>query len=220
MTPHLHLREDTQDEQAWQEVFVDNEYQLPPNFDANDVIIDIGAHIGSFALACRIRGAQRIYCYEPDRENFNLLCQNVANGNGIPAHVMPYMMAVCGDEKRPIFLQNRGARTACHTTLYDYGEPVCAIHIDEVLKRFPKIRLLKIDCEGMEFPILFGSKELGRCKEICGEVHYQYRRQDWPDEWSASGLEKHLQAQGFSVRRITRPQCEQYQEDFWAEKGV
>ena len=58
----------------------------------------------------------------------------------------------------------------------DEGESVETISLDQILfaasdaLRRP-IRLLKIDCEGSEYPILFTSTHLHVVEEICGEYH-------------------------------------------------
>jgi hypothetical protein len=48
---------------------------------------------------------------------------------------------------------------------------VAAVALDEVLKRFERVKMLKLDCEGSEFPILLTSRELARVQEIVGEIH-------------------------------------------------
>src|SRR3990167_10921219 len=71
----LRLRPNTWDSQIVENVYVRNEYSLPNNMRGK-IVVDIGAHIGSFALACAKRGASKIYCFEPDPENFELLAAN------------------------------------------------------------------------------------------------------------------------------------------------
>ncbi|MFA5291307.1 MAG: FkbM family methyltransferase, partial [Candidatus Paceibacterota bacterium] len=41
-----------------------NEYRLPEKFEAEDIIIDIGLHIGSFSYACATKGAGRVLGFE------------------------------------------------------------------------------------------------------------------------------------------------------------
>lgn len=50
---HLALRPDTWDTEIVRSVWLRNEYRLPPKFAKDDVIVDIGAHVGAFALAYR-----------------------------------------------------------------------------------------------------------------------------------------------------------------------
>jgi hypothetical protein len=46
--------------------------RLPERFSPDDIIIDIGAHIGAFAYACLQRGAGRVIAFEPEPENYAL----------------------------------------------------------------------------------------------------------------------------------------------------
>jgi hypothetical protein len=45
------------------------------------------------------------------------------------------------------------------------------IGLDEILAKFERIKLLKLDCEGSEFPILLTSRLLGKVEKIIGEYH-------------------------------------------------
>jgi hypothetical protein len=45
------------------------------------------------------------------------------------------------------------------------------IALDEILAKFERIKLLKLDCEGSEFPILLTSRLLARVEKIIGEYH-------------------------------------------------
>ena len=76
----LSYRPGTQDELAIREVLFGNEYRLPERFEPDDRIIDIGAHIGAFAIACLERGAKQLWCYEPVKDNFQLLNENLTKG--------------------------------------------------------------------------------------------------------------------------------------------
>src|SRR3990167_10723637 len=72
----MKIRKNTCDSAIAQSVLVRNEYGLPSDL-RGAVILDIGAHIGAFAVACQKRNAKLIHCYEPDPENFELLIHNV-----------------------------------------------------------------------------------------------------------------------------------------------
>ena len=74
---HWRLRPDTIDRRLFRDVVLRNEYDLPARFQPHDVILDIGAHIGSFALAALRRGAGAVYCWEADPDNFRLLENNL-----------------------------------------------------------------------------------------------------------------------------------------------
>jgi hypothetical protein len=58
------------------------------------------------------------------------------------------------------------------------------------------VRLLKLDCEGSEWPILFTSRRLQQVREIVGEYHERETEWGW---CGAVRLQEFLQAQGFAV---------------------
>ena len=66
------FRSGTLDEAIFNQVVNVNEYHLPSCFESSDIVIDVGAHIGSFAQAVVSRGCRRVYCIEPDRSNFEI----------------------------------------------------------------------------------------------------------------------------------------------------
>src|SRR3954452_14863390 len=70
---HWRLRPHTIDRRIFRHVVIENEYRLPERFGADDVVLDVGAHAGSFALACLRRGARRGGLCEPGAHNFSLL---------------------------------------------------------------------------------------------------------------------------------------------------
>jgi hypothetical protein len=60
------------------------------------------------------------------------------------------------------------------------------------------VRLLKMDCEGSEWPLLYTSSELDRVQAVCGEYHEIPQADgEWEYEWNAAGLNQFLVACGF-----------------------
>lgn len=45
-----------------------SEYRLPPNLEPEDVIVDVGGHIGVFNYACLTRGAGKWITCKPEPE--------------------------------------------------------------------------------------------------------------------------------------------------------
>jgi FkbM family methyltransferase len=159
-------RPGTQDIHVWRGVLVHNEYRLPDAFQLQDRIIDIGAHIGVFATACLARGAGRVECYEPDKENYALLVENL---KGQPA--CAYNVAVFTPGPPMSFSGYERGFNACGYMKPPNGDNLVATHgIDQVINNLP-VRLLKLDCEGAEYPILLTATQLHLVEEIVGEVH-------------------------------------------------
>jgi len=173
----MHFRNESWDEainNTWDEAIYDwvvnkNEYGLL-NFD-NSIILDIGAHIGSFAYFAKNRGASRIYCYEASLENFELLKENLQNLNGIEINYAAVWRSDIAVSNVLFQKYTNQLNTGGGGVMFQTGTPVPAIKFDEILCQIGCIDLLKIDAEGSEFPILFTSKHLYRVKEIVGEYH-------------------------------------------------
>lgn len=156
-------------------------------FAPDDVILDVGAHIGVFSYVCYRRGARAIHAFEPERENFQQLARNVGALPGIQVY---HLAVFRSDSYAPLALIHsgyfgdntaagnvllRGALFDVDTQTLDSAmaapETVQVIPLDEILENFPRVRLLKLDCEGSEFPILLTSRLLARVERIIGEFH-------------------------------------------------
>ena len=177
------FRSGTSDEAVFRAVVEKNEYELPEKISAKDVIIDIGAHIGTYSYACLARGARRVEAYEPESENFRLASHNLREFSG---RVRLHKLAVWRSDRHPEPLPYSGyvhaethVNTGGGTVLthweqsprHERKELVPSTSLDEILRRFKEVHLLKLDCEGSEWPILFTSRLLGRVRKLCGEFH-------------------------------------------------
>jgi FkbM family methyltransferase len=212
------IRTGTQDAWIAEKVIDNNEYRLPERFDPEDIIIDIGAHIGCFELACRQRGAKFITCYEPDKYNYDLLYKNSG------AHTEVFNKAVWKATCEICLMKVPDYYTACYkTTVIPTGTLVKAIAINEILERVnttsergsKTIRLLKIDCEGAEVEILNAAdpKLMANVQEICGEIHYEE-----PSKPTNAWLEERLTTFGFKTWEIIG--CVQFPSiaNFWGKR--
>ena len=153
-----------------------NEYHLPDKLSPKGAIIDVGTHIGGFADACLKRGARKIYCYEALKENYIVAKSNleaeIRNGF-VKLHNLAVWVSGEGSPKALPFTNSSVPQNTGGGGVIFKGEfsPVCAIGLDEIINSIGKIKLLKLDCEGSEYPILFTSKNLFLVDYICGEYH-------------------------------------------------
>jgi FkbM family methyltransferase len=205
---HWQLRPGTFDRRAFRDVVLDNEYQLPPRFSSGDVLLDIGAHVGSFAFAALKRGAGLVYCCEPDPGNFRQLAHNLRPYNN---RVRLMQCAVWRSDRcvSELHLRNthRPGNTGAFQVAEDGVSPSVSVRAFDDLVRSAagdgRIRLLKIDCEGAEWPILFTSRTLYHIDAISGEYHLG----DHPEAfhvagfpmWTPEVLARFLGEQGFRV---------------------
>lgn len=189
--PYLrtHFRARNQCEREWilDSVALWDEYGVEQmDFAPADVILDIGAHVGIFSYMCHLRGSRMIFAYEPEAQNFELLTQHLRDLKGIAT----VNLAVFRSDQLPTTLVHsgylgdntgggnvmlRGAHVEIMAQEVHPSPPspqkVETIALDEILKKFGRVRLLKLDCEASEFPILLTSQLLGRVDQIIGEYH-------------------------------------------------
>jgi FkbM family methyltransferase len=165
------FRRNTADRNIFQCVAIYNEYQLGGDFARHDIVVDIGAHIGSFSYLCHLRGAGEIHAFEPHPENYQLARSNLRNFQTVKVYNRAVLdrtgSARLGDFSATSLEQNTGG-----CSLSPEGPSlVQAIGIDEAMRALPRVRLVKMDCEGSEWPILMNSKEIWRAESLCGEYH-------------------------------------------------
>jgi FkbM family methyltransferase len=146
-------------------------------FDEGDVVIDIGAHIGLFSIymARRWPGVT-VFAFEPFPANFRNCAENLRL-NGV-SNVVLSNRAVAGDNRRLNMAtdpSNSGGASAMVKTFRSHGtvSDVASVTLDEVfaVHGIERCRLLKIDCEGMEYEILPGTRVLDKVEYLAGEFH-------------------------------------------------
>lgn len=161
------------------EIFIDNVYtQWGLSIEPSDVVVDIGANIGTFALYAARKTKNAIYAFEPFTENFEFLEKNlhannfrnvtleqiaVSNKNGMEKL---YLSGISGGHL--LFDHNNKGQ------LYDYVH-VPTKMLEKLMEKhsIKKIDFLKIDCEGSEGQILQSTsrKCLEKTRKIAMEFH-------------------------------------------------
>lgn len=199
--------------EVWLDVFTRNEYMLGPEIPADAVVIDIGANSGAFSYACLRRGAGTVVAFEPGpvAERCSKNCAEFGDRFEL------IQRAVWRSDEPVESLQLAPSHRERHSgsisaVLPSTGKAITAgaIDLDSVLRRFDQVHILKLDCEGSEYPILMTCSELHRVEHILGEYHHVN------DAWSMAGLTADLQKKGFEVYRVI--EHEKTHGNFWARR--
>lgn len=199
------IRRNSWDERAARRVIGTCEYTpLGSEINAGDVVIDIGANIGAFAImAGRISPEVRVLAFEPDADNWALASRN-AEINGL-ANVCVLRKAVSGEPGTLKLF--KGAQGSLHTTVpgrlsdpagYEVVESVSLAQImDEYSVR--RCAFLKIDCEGAEYDILYRAPQayLDRIEQIAVKYHAHVDKAR-----KAQELFRFLERTGFEILEI------------------
>jgi FkbM family methyltransferase len=217
-------RANSSDEVIWNEVFFGDCYQIP-ELGQNDMVIDVGAHTGAFICACLRKGAKNLIAFEPDTESFALAKQNLTNYTASvdSTHdvVLKNLAVWRSDAQEQLMLSKvrfseltNSMHFAAQSTLFKDAESysVESVGLDSVLNPFSEVRLLKLDCEGAEWPILFTCTQLAKVRRLSMEVHslawkshelsrampYDLNREF--GRYSFNDLKAHLQRSGLNVK--------------------
>jgi FkbM family methyltransferase len=224
------------DEQAscrevWLDVFSRNEYMLPPTLQLHDTILDIGANSGAFSYSCLRRGAGKVVACEPIQRSADQCETNCRPAVGEGQTFAVVSRAVWrSDVENPVEVllsshehDNRSTSMTSMIRPATNGIKAETIGLDELLVSLASVHILKIDCEGAEWPVLYTSQELHRCEYIIGEYHSDAQQRyagDAPDggwpAWSLEGLQGFLDSQGFEMYRIK--EGSKTHGGFWARR--
>lgn len=180
-------------------------------FDKDDVVVDIGAHVGFFSLHLAKRFPFiKIYAFEPTPHNYRNLTENIRI-NGI-TNVTAFNQAVTGDGRILEMLVHpsntggaSGQQRDLHLPNHDFFA-VSSTTLDDIFSKqlIGSCKLLKIDCEGSEHEILCNTKVLDRVEYLAGEFHIN----DFllGQGYSLDGLRKHC-ARYIAPRNMAITDC-------------
>lgn len=178
-------------------IFVRQDYGRPA---PTGTVVDIGANFGAFALFAARQGASRVVAFEPNSAAHASLERNVEQ-NGLAGIVHPRQLAVtavAGQRVRFPVAPSAYNRIARGDEEGDY-ETVDTTSLAEIVAQEAPdgIDLLKLDCEGGEYDILFASDApLDRVREIRMEYHCG-RGEELADFLTSRGFRvTHKQAEG------------------------
>ena len=176
--------------------------------DTIEIIIDIGAMIGSFTLWAHEKWPDAIiYSYEPDPKSFAFLKKNISTCTNLK-NINFFNFAVWSDESEVLFQQFEKTPSCNSMIIFD---PPYALgtstkikikteSISKIIKKFDKIDFLKIDCEGSEYGILYSLKknELQKIKYIALEYH----EFETNKKYTANKLSNFLRKNGFLTQIV------------------
>lgn len=204
---NLYFRPGTWDASIWESVAGNNEYGLPDKIPEGALVLDVGAHIGAFTYAALDRGAGLVLAVEPDVGNAHLWQHNLHQACRAQ-HRAVLLTAACwrsDEQDRVLQLQSVGENTGGSHVLLPGGEMVRAVGLDAVIRLARSladrpVSLLKLDCEGAEWPILFTCRPgLEHVEEIIGEYH-PCACPHWGGPTDTLSLKELLESQGFRFK--------------------
>ncbi len=217
-TLRISLR-DKGDQAVADEVFRHRSYQICEGTirNAQGPIVDIGGHIGLFSLlASALRPNLPIYVFEPHDDNFQTLEQNLKDNN--IQNVRAFREAVSdrvGEADLILSQQDLNHSLALAIEATGKTQTVPTTTLERVFEdcKIDRCGLLKIDCEGSEYEILYSAPKsiFDKIAAIFLEYH------EWSEKGLADALKIHLEKMGFKVKKIPNAKMEELGY-LWAKK--
>ena len=170
------------------ETFITEEYSRL-NVKDRDVL-DIGANVGDTAMYFALNGAKQVYAFEPYPYSYNIAKRNIKQSD--LAEKITLLNEGCGKKatiKIAKEFKNYGGSDLKDST---NGVKIKVTPFKDIISRYKlKNAVLKIDCEGCEYPLILGAnnKDLSAFNQIILEYHYGYKN-----------IEKKLIGAGFEVK--------------------
>jgi FkbM family methyltransferase len=171
-------------------------------FAPDDVVIDIGGHVGFFSiLLAKLHPEIQIYAFEPIPDNYQHFQANIAHNHVTNIQLENRAITTDGrDLTLWMHPHNTGGSTAAN--LLDtnasaqhrvYQVPSSTLDAVFMQHGIERCRLLKIDCEGSEHEILLNTSRLPQIDYLAGEFH----------------INNKLTHQGYSIDRLVS-HCQQF----------
>ena len=171
-------------------------------------VLDIGGGIGDFTIfAAMGRPSSAVYAFEPTPQSFALLQENLRLNKVI--NVKGYAEAVWSEKGTLAIDTTIGEPGQFISQQAKSGLPqngkvlVPSVSLAEVFSRLEldQVDLMKMDCEGAEYPVLFNASDevLGRIQRMVMEYH------DNVTEFTHVDLERFLSDHGFQVQSFVNP---------------
>ena len=192
-------RGNTDDRYIINEIYIKHIYN-PCGFEIKeeDVIVDIGAHIGVFTIYASKKARNgKIYSFEPTTVNFNLLRKNIILSEGDNIVYKKEAVSDKGGFKEINIAPNTGGHSLNVEGNSSSKEKVKTTTLQEIIKinKISKINLLKLDCEGSEYGILFSCSD--KILENIDKISLEYHNLD--EKRNGRKIKEFLEKKGFKT---------------------
>lgn len=199
------------------ELFLDHQYRFCDDAikKAKHCIIDIGGHLGFFSLmAATLNPNVPIYTFEPHTGNYELLKVNLKANRIklIPSNhrnptgqtgVLPKQLAVSDTiGQTELLISQEDLNHSLEKAIEPTGttQTVQTTTLERIFakNRIDRCNLLKLDCEGSEFKIIYNTP-----KELFQKIdHIFLEYHDWIEGENSKDLQTFLQSLGYTVKNF------------------
>ena len=141
------------------------------------IVVDIGANIGVYSLYATYLGAKIVYAYEPNKNAYKVLLQNITN-NYLEDIIIPQNMAISDTNNKTVKIPSPSSPynqiIANNNDNIENYDLISTINVETIIanNEIEFIDVLKIDCEGCEYSVFFNMKKSTFLK--IGNIRMEY----------------------------------------------
>lgn len=173
------------------------------NINNCSVIIDIGANVGVFSIYAAIESKNAmVYGFEPVVENYELLKQNI-NSNDLDSRIKTFNLGVASKtEERKIYISSSPLHSIVDNNANQCSERIIyCTSLEDIIKNnyLSKIDLLKINCEGAEYEILYSTDK--ECFDKIFDIRLEYHNMDTKNK-NINRLKDFLESMGYQTIKL------------------
>ena len=173
------------------EVWHDHDYEIPAvPIRKGDIVVDIGGNQGFYACYAAHQGAT-VHTFEPFPDTYQRLLRNIEH-NGFSKLIKPRDVAVAGATSTRDLIVTDQMGGGMNTIVADFSQvagfqekqrlKVQTVSIESVFAEIsaPRIRIVKLDCEGAEMEIIANMtlEQVERVDAFAIEYHVSYELRD------------------------------------------
>ena len=200
------------------EINAGNEYDFK-NFDfqKGDTVIDIGGNIGMVSIyLAKKYPFLKIYAFEPVKQNYENFKENIKL-NGIPPRTIILENKAITCDSRKVNMSINALNTwgssisdvvSVGSVTQDINCNIKSTTLENIMTKhkIKELKLLKIDCKGSEYEILYNTNEeiLKRIKSLRGEFHENKRL---TEEYDVENLYSYVRQYIDDVKVVKAKNC-------------
>lgn len=157
------------------EIWIDELYS-PEGYEIRDgeTVVDIGANIGVFSMYAATRARNvRVKSYEPFPENAGFFRKNQSESCAINVEFHEVAVAGSAGNRTLKIYDSWILHSLAEALSQEEGIRVQCVTLDDVFEDIDTCGLLKVDCEGGEYEILYGASHstLGKISRVICEFN-------------------------------------------------
>ena len=171
-------------------------------FPDGDTFLDVGANIGVYSIYVGVLRNARIYAFEPEAQNYSLLCKNLMS-NSLSERSVAWCAALSDEIKfDKIYLSDLSVGGSCHSfgeqvdanlapNKFQFNQGCFATTIDQIVAdgTMDLPTYIKIDVDGFEHKVIKGAAQTLRnplVQSLLIEINSNLSEHMWIIEFLAS----------------------------------